>query len=166
MSRSGGKAGETFKHMQGRVASVLNRVEVDLLALGEVREFYRKMPFIDRRVPIVVIAGAPNVGKSALLQAISHATPEVAPYPFTTKGIRLGHIGERHGVQIIDTPGLLDRDPEERNEIELKAAAAVLHLAHLLLYIYDPSGTNAQSVETPSRAGRDRCAARVLRNHG
>src|SRR6516165_6092101 len=31
-----------------------------------------------------VITGAPNVGKSRLLTRLTRATPEVAPYPFTT----------------------------------------------------------------------------------
>jgi nucleolar GTP-binding protein len=39
----------------------------------------------------------------------------------------------------VDTPGLLDRDPEERNPIERQALSAVMHAAHVVLFILDPS---------------------------
>lgn len=53
----------------------------------------------------VVILGGPNAGKSALLRALTRATPEVAPYPFTTKMPLPGMMPwEDVFVQLIDTP--------------------------------------------------------------
>ena len=52
-----------------------------------------------------VIFGAPNVGKSRLLSRLTRATPEVAPYPFTTHEPHAGMMDwEDVHVQLIDTP--------------------------------------------------------------
>jgi len=98
-------------------------------------------------IPTVVIAGYPNVGKSSLIRQLSTAKPEIAQYPFTTKQIYVGHIEktvhyEKKKYQIIDTPGLLDRPLSERNNIEKQAIAALRHLADLIVFIFDPSGTS------------------------
>ena len=45
--------------------------------------------------------GAPNVGKSSLVQALSSGVPEICNYPFTTRTIHMGHFfvdGNRHQV--------------------------------------------------------------------
>jgi nucleolar GTP-binding protein len=94
------------------------------------------------------IAGFPNVGKSTLLRQITNAEPEVADYPFTTKGIQIGHFELRwQKYQIIDTPGLLDRPVQDMNPIELNAMVALEHLADLILFIFDPSQTSGFPVE-------------------
>ncbi len=53
----------------------------------------------------VLLLGGPNVGKSRLLTRLTRATPEVAPYPFTTREPHVGMMDwEDVRVQLIDTP--------------------------------------------------------------
>jgi uncharacterized protein len=52
-----------------------------------------------------VIIGPPNSGKSQLLAALTRATPEIAPYPFTTREPIPGMMPwEDVMVQLLDTP--------------------------------------------------------------
>src|SRR5262249_22001291 len=53
----------------------------------------------------VMLLGGPNAGKSRILTRLTRATPEVAPYPFTTREPHAGMMDwEDARVQLIDTP--------------------------------------------------------------
>ena len=136
------KASSIQREAYGRIASVVNKIEKDLDFLDFAKASLRNMPTIDFDATTIVIAGFPNVGKSTLLRQISGADPQVANYPFTTKGIQIGHT-ERHwkSIQFIDTPGLLDRPVLEMNDIEMNAIVALEHLADAILFIFDGSET-------------------------
>lgn len=136
------KASSIQREAYGRIASVINKIEKDLDFLDFAKTSLRNMPTIDFDATTIVIAGFPNVGKSTLLRQLSGADPQVANYPFTTKGIQIGHT-ERHwkSIQFIDTPGLLDRPVLEMNDIEMNAIVALEHLADAILFIFDGSET-------------------------
>src|SRR5919202_5932719 len=52
-----------------------------------------------------VLVGAPNSGKSRLLSRLTRATPEVAPYPFTTREPHAGMMDWQDvRVQLVDLP--------------------------------------------------------------
>jgi len=71
----------------GRFSSVMRSIEKDLLFLNKTRNLLRKMPTIDPAAPTILIAGYPNVGKSSFIVQVTGARPEIASYPFTTRGI-------------------------------------------------------------------------------
>ena len=124
----------------GRISSVMRSIEKDLLFLNEARNMLRKMPTIDPNIPTILIAGYPNVGKSSFIIQVTGARPDIASYPFTTRGVYVGHFtrGDQK-YQVVDTPGLLDRPLSERNEIERQTVAVLSHLQGVVLYILDPS---------------------------
>ena len=127
------------KRAVARLSSVVNQIDSDLRFLNDIRNVLRKLPHVEDEFT-VVIAGYPNVGKSSFIRLVSSATPEVASYPFTTKGIIVGHrMTGRERMQFIDTPGILDRPAEERNAIERQALTAVVNLADVILCIIDAS---------------------------
>ena len=139
-------AGE-FKQMKrsrsaakGRISSILRATAENIDFIIEAKTTLSKLPGIAPNSPTIVCAGFPNVGKSTLVREVSTAEPEVAYYPFTTRRVIIGHLRvDNHSVQIVDTPGILDRPMAQRNEIEREAIAALKYLAHVIIFMVDPS---------------------------
>ncbi|MFC6719434.1 NOG1 family protein [Natrialbaceae archaeon GCM10025810] len=137
------------KQAFARLADIVEQVDDELRYINDARNDLRDLPDIDPEEPTIVVAGYPNVGKSSFVNDVTNARGETASYPFTTKGIGLGHFERDHiRYQIVDTPGLLDRPPEDRNEIESQAVSALEHLGDCVLVMLDPSGECGYPLES------------------
>ncbi len=133
----------------GRVASLINGLKSKISYYNETARRLRELPSIRTQEYCIMLAGFPNVGKSTLLMKLTESKPEIANYPFTTKGLNVGVFKKRYlPIQVIDTPGLLDRPLHERNDIELKAITALQHLKGLIVFVVDPTDdlTNQQNL--------------------
>jgi len=140
------------KQAFARLADVVEEVEDDLAALMEARNDLRVLPDIRPDRPAVVVAGYPNVGKSSFVNRITRADNEAASYPFTTTQVHVGHVEHRHvNYQFVDTPGLLDRPPEQRNDVESQAVSALTHAADAVLVVLDPTGTCGYPLDVQKR---------------
>ena len=83
----------------------------------------------------VVLVGPPNSGKSLLLRRLTHATPEVADYPFTTRIPLPGMMAfEDVQIQLVDLPPVHPDFPESWPYQIIRNEDAVL----LLLDLSDP----------------------------
>ena len=109
--------------------------------LKEIAKTLRSLPVAELQSPTITLVGAPNVGKSSLVRLLSSGRPEVQNYPFTTRGIQMGHImvdGRRH--VLTDTPGMLLRPDVQRNKMERLTLAALAYLPVRVMFVFDFSG--------------------------
>lgn len=132
----------------GRMATIIKKLNSSLKYLEEVRKHLGRMPSIDPYTRTLLLTGFPNVGKSSFMNKITTAESEVQPYPFTTQSLWAGQTTYKNiKWQVIDTPGILDRPLEERNNIEMQAINALAHLDAAILYFIDISEECGYSLE-------------------
>ena len=131
-----------------KMTNVVRQISKSFDFLISARSIFRNLPNVDTESSIAVFAGAPNVGKSSLIGAISSGKPEVKSYPFTTKAVSLGHVKKKYSVlQVMDTPGLLDRSDSERNDMEKQGIAAFDFLDPIIVFLTDLTGTSGYSLQ-------------------
>ena len=96
--------------------STLNDADFDLMNKGDLAAATAgqagetvTLELLLRVVADVGIVGLPNAGKSSLLAAVTRASPEVAPYPFTTLTPNLGVLNHdpTQPAVLADLPGLI-----------------------------------------------------------
>ena len=136
------------KQFFARALSLVKDCEESIELINQAGKEFKNLPTISSDSFSVILAGYPNVGKTTILKRLTGSKPKIAPYPFTTKSIGLGYFEHKYRkIQVIDTPGLLDRPAEKRNPAEKKAIAALKHLADLIIFVIDPTtycGYNAR----------------------
>lgn len=138
----------TKREAEERLSEGMKKIEEAFLHQGKavdellnIAKTLRAMPVVDLETPTLCLVGAPNVGKSSLVRLLSTGKPEVCNYPFTTRGILMGHITLSYqNFQVTDTPGLLRRHDEDRNNLEKLTLAVLSHLPTAILYVHDLSG--------------------------
>ncbi len=144
----GGKDPENvLRGTYGRVASIIKQIDDELRFLNDAKKAMRRIP-VFLNIPVVVVAGYPNVGKSSLVSALSSVKPEVANYPFTTKEIYVGIVQlNDKKAQIVDTPGMLDRPIHRMNDMEKRAVLCIKNIADCIVFVIDPTESCGYSTE-------------------
>lgn len=128
------------KSYVGRLSSLLKGINKPIEFYNDSAKKLKELPSIRFGEESIILAGYPNVGKSTLLSKITQSKPLIAAYPFTTKGLNVGVFKKKFvPIQVIDTPGLLDKPLYKRNKIELKAVTALQHLQGVIVFVVDPT---------------------------
>jgi len=119
----------------GRVGSLMKQLDKHLKFVDGARKIMEDFPSI-KDMPTIALYGFPNVGKSTLLAKITSSSPEIKEYAFTTKKLNIGYITKGYTkIQVIDTPGTLDR--AKMNPIEKQAELAIKYCADLVVFVID-----------------------------
>lgn len=135
------EAEERLNEGMNKLEEIFQREGKVVNDLLNIAKMLRAMPVVDLETPTLCLVGAPNVGKSSLVRLLSTGKPEVCNYPFTTRGILMGHITLSYqNFQVTDTPGILRRHDEKRNNLEKLTLAVLSHLPTAVLYVHDLSG--------------------------
>ena len=80
----------------------------------------------------LALVGAPNAGKSQLIRTLTHATPEVADYPYTTRAPIPGMmVFENVRLQLVDLPPISPEYTESWVPQVIRNADAVLWIVDL-----------------------------------
>lgn len=92
-------------HLQASLKAKISKAKKDLQAEKRAGRKTRGVRIPRQGAGTAILLGGPNAGKSQLLTSLTRATPEVAPYPFTTHVPAPGMMPwEDVAVQLVDTP--------------------------------------------------------------
>ncbi len=123
----------------GRVDSIMKRLSGKLQKIEQARRTMKAFPAIKQDIVTVAFVGFPNVGKSTLISELTGSDIEINSYSFTTRRLLIGYMRQdMRKVQLIDTPGTLNRE-DKKNNIERQAELAMKHAADAMVFVFDPT---------------------------
>ncbi len=135
-----GKATAIVREFYGRLSSIAKKAGKAIKAYNQTVKKARELPNVRFDLATAIIAGYPNTGKTTILGRLTKSRAKVASYPFTTQKLEIGYLTHNYdSIQLIDTPGLLDRPLKKRNKVERKAIAALRHLGKAIVFVVDPT---------------------------
>ena len=92
-------------HLQAQLKAKVSKAKKELQADKRAGKKTRGIRIPRQGAGTAILLGGPNAGKSQLLGSLTRATPEVAPYPFTTHAPNPGMMPWQDvTVQLIDVP--------------------------------------------------------------
>jgi len=92
-------------HLQAQIKSKISKAKKEMQSGPKGGKKGRGIRIPRQGAGTAVLLGGPNAGKSQLLTKLTRATPEVAPYPFTTHEPSPGMMPWQDvTVQLVDTP--------------------------------------------------------------
>jgi ribosome-interacting GTPase 1 len=145
-------------HLQADLKSKVAKVKKELAAERTAGRKGRGFRIPRQGAGTVVILGGPNAGKSQLVARLTNATPEVAPYPFTTTTPAPAMMPyEDVAVQLVDTPPITD----EYFDSNLYGVLRAADLALLMVDLGSDDGIEqCQAVLARLSQGRTRLAVK------
>jgi ribosome-interacting GTPase 1 len=97
--------------LQGDLRARLSKLRREPKRKGPTRGHSHRIP--KEGAGQVALVGPPNAGKSSLVASLTHARPEVAEYPLTTRDATPGMMNYKDvGFQLVDLPPLCDEHVE------------------------------------------------------
>ena len=119
-------------HLQAELKQKISKSKKEIESAGKSGKKRHGVRIPRQGAGRVVLIGGPNAGKSQLMAKLTRATPEVAPYPFTTRQPQTGMMPRQDVfVQMIDTPPVTMDVLESYHQGLIRSADVVLLMVDL-----------------------------------